>query len=679
MGSSVTSARDRHATLVREIRTHDYRYHTLDDPAITDREYDALYAELRALELEHPEFVTPDSPTQRVASELRADLRTVEHAVPMMSLDNTYNAEELRDFARRVLDGLPAGATPSFCVEPKLDGASIEVLYRDGRLVEGSTRGDGVSGESITENLRTIRSLPLSIDYTGPLTLRAEVVIFRRDLERINRERVEQGEAPFANPRNAAAGSLRMIDPRVVAKRPLRALVWQVIEGPTLAPSHSAALEKLAELGIPTHKKQRVCASVDEILECIAEFDRDRKGYPYETDGAVVKVDDFHAQAILGATAKFPRWAIAYKFSAEQATTRVLDIVVWVGRTGTLTPVASLEPVQLAGTTVSSASLHNEQIIGQLDVRIGDWVSIQKAGEIIPQVVSVDVTRRTGSETPFAMPEACPCCGTAVVRSAEEVRVRCPNPRCPDQVKASIFHFSRRFAMDIDGLGESLIAALVGTGLVSDVADLYRLEAGQIAELERMGKKSADNVIAAIAASKERPLDRLLTGLGIEHVGQVAARQLADAAGSLAELLEWPDAEVEAHVAAIAGFGPKMVASVRRYLCDPGSRALLERLRGAGVSRAQPRAESAVDGPLLGLSFCVTGVLSRKREDVHAAIRAAGGSVHDKVKQGTSYLVVGAKVGAAKLTAAKKNGTRVIQEAELELMLKGEALPSGEA
>jgi DNA ligase (NAD+) len=548
----------------------------------------------------------------------------------------------------------------------------VEVLYRDGKLAGGSTRGDGATGEDITPNLRTLRSLPLTIDYPGPLTLRAEIVIYRRDLAKINEERIAQGEAPFANPRNAASGSLRMLDPRVVARRGLRAVVWQVVEGPSLARSHAAALDRLAELGLPTHRKHRVSKSLEELLAAVHALDAARREYPYETDGAVIKVNDFSQQAILGATAKFPRWAIAYKFGAERATTKVLDITVQVGRTGTLTPVANLEPVELAGTVVSRASLHNEQIVGALDVRIGDQVTIEKAGEIIPQVVSVDHTVRSGKELAFRMPEACPSCGTPVERTPGEVAVRCPNPLCPDQVQGSIFHFTRRFAMDIDHLGESLIEQLVRTGLVKDVADLYDLDAERLQALERMGKKSAENVIQSIAASKERTLDRLLTGLGIDHVGQVAARQLAEAAGSLEALLEWRSDEVEERVHGVSGFGPKMMESVRAFLTNPTERALLDKLRARGVSRPQPQHEAAADGPLSGLSFCVTGVLSRRREDVHADIRKAGGEVHDKVKKGTSYLVAGDKVGKAKLDAARKVGAKVIGETGLEALVRGE-------
>lgn len=661
----------RHAELTREIRAHDYRYYVLDDPLIGDREYDALYAELARLEAEHPELASADSPTRRVGGAPRTDLKTVEHVVPMMSLDNTYDQKELDEFVRRVHAGLPHGATPAFCVEPKLDGASVEILYRDGKFAGGSTRGDGVAGEDISENLRTIRSLPMTIEHTGPLTLRGEVVIYRRDLEAINQERAAAGEPLFANPRNAAAGSLRMIDPREVAKRRLRALIWQVVED--LGGSHSAGLDRLAELGLPTHRQHRICRNPGELSAAIAAIEDKRKDFPYEIDGAVVKVDSLSEQAVLGATAKFPRWAIAYKFSAERAVTRLLDIIVQVGRTGALTPVAVLEPVQLAGTVVSRASLHNREIVESLGVRLGDRVSIEKAGEIIPQVIAVETSARQGDERPWAMPERCPVCGTPVAQGEGEVAVWCPNARCPAIVKGKIIHFSRRYAMDIDGLGESLVDQLVDGGLIGDVADLYDLDVPRVAALERMGDKSAQNLIDAIAGSKERPLERLITGVGIEHVGQVAARQLAEAAGELATLLGWTPEEIETRVGAIAGFGPKMVESVKGFMADPTSRALLEKLRLRGVSRRQPVAVVAEGGPLAGMSFCVTGVLSKKREDVHAEIRAGGGEVHDKVKKGTTFLVAGAKVGKSKLDGAKKFGAQVIDEQALGAMLKGEA------
>ncbi|HXK17942.1 MAG TPA: NAD-dependent DNA ligase LigA, partial [Polyangiaceae bacterium] len=558
-----------------------------------------------------------------------------------------------------------------FCVEPKLDGGSIEVLYRDGKLTQGSTRGDGQSGEEITQNLRTIRSLPLTIPYRGNLTLRGEVVIYRRDLAHINQARVAAGEAPFANPRNAASGSLRMLDPRVVAERRLRVMAWQVVEGPELAETHSGALEAIAKLGLPTHRLQRVCHSFEEIQAAIAAIDAARKHYPFETDGAVVKVDAFAQQAILGATAKFPRWAIAYKFGAERATTTVLEISVQVGRTGTLTPVANLEPVQLAGTVVSRASLHNADIVEALGIRVGDRVVIEKAGEIIPQVVSVDVAARVSEAPPFEMPKTCPCCGTPVQKDEGQVAVFCPNPRCPDRMKAALLHYSRRFAMDVDNLGEALIGQLVDGQLIRDVADLYDLTTARVEALDRMGKKSAENVVKSIQASRERTLDRLLTGLGIDHIGQVAARQLAESARDLQTLLSWDEAAAQAHTAAISGFGPKMVESVGKFLFAPDSRALLEKLLAHGVSREQPVNASKTEGPLLGKSFCVTGVLSKKREDVHQDIRDAGGEVHDKVKKGTTYLVAGEKVGKAKLDAARKFGAQIIDEAGLAALIRG--------
>jgi DNA ligase (NAD+) len=421
-----------------------------------------------------------------------------------------------------------------------------------------------------------------------------------------------------------------------------------------------------------------VCRSLEEIQAAIASIDAARKDYPFETDGAVVKVDAFAQQAILGATAKFPRWAIAYKFGAERATTTVLGIHVQVGRTGTLTPVANLEPVQLAGTVVSRASLHNADIIEALGIRVGDRVVIEKAGEIIPQIVSVDVAARVSEAPAFEMPKSCPCCGTPLQQEEGQVAVFCPNPRCPDRMKAALHHYSRRFAMDIDNLGEVLIAQLVDGKLISDVADLYDLTPERVQALDRMGKKSAENVVNSIQASRERTLDRLLTGLGIDHVGQVAARQLAEAARDLQTLLSWDEAATQAHTAAISGFGPKMVESVVKFLFTPESRALLEKLRERGVSREQPVNTSKTEGPLLGKTFCVTGVLSKKREDVHQDIRDAGGEVHDKVKKGTSYLVAGEKVGKAKLDAARKFGAQVIDEAGLAALIRGET-PAGAA
>jgi DNA ligase (NAD+) len=674
----VTSAAARHAQLVREITAHNYRYYVLDDPSVTDAEFDELMRDLRALEAEHPELVTPDSPTQRVGGEARTAVRQIKHGVRMFSLDNAYSAEELAEFHRRVRTGLPESEIPRFCIEPKLDGASVEVVYEGGRLVQASTRGDGETGEEITDNVRTIKSVPLAIpNAPGKLTLRGEIVIYRKDLEALNAEREAAGLEPFANPRNAAAGAVRMMDPREVAKRPLRAVFYQIVEGARLHATHHESLEWMGEVGLPTHRRHVEC-EWDGVAAAIAAIDEARATYPYETDGAVIKIDSYRQQEMLSYTSKFPKWAIAYKFAAEQARTKVCDIVVQVGRTGALTPVAVLDPVELAGTTVSRASLHNADMIESLDVRLGDCVFIQKAGEIIPEVMRVDAAARTGHEKRFKMPTHCPVCGTKVARAArdeekpelgEEAVTRCPNRKCPAQVKGRIFYFARRFAMDVDHLGAALVEQLVDRGIVEDVADLYKLTPETIAELERMGDKSAENVFRSIQRSKDRTLDRLLCGLGIPQIGQVAAKQLAEEAHTLEAMLAWTEEEARERVDAIRGFGPRMVDSVVAFLRDEEQRALMDKLVRLGVGRPQPRAEVAAEGPLKGMSFCVTGVLSKKREDVHADIRAAGGEVHDGVKKNTTYLVAGEKTGKSKLDQAKKYGTKVVSEKELYALI----------
>jgi DNA ligase (NAD+) len=668
---------ERHAQLVHEIDSHNYRYYVLDDPVVSDADFDALLRELRSIEAKHPELLTAQSPTQRVGGEARADLPKVKRPVRMLSLDNTYSAEELGEFFRRVKDGLPDGEEVRYCVEPKLDGASVEVVYQKGRLVQATTRGDGETGEDITHNVRTIRSIPLQIAYAETLTLRGEVVIYRRDFDAFNTERAKEGLEPHANPRNAAAGALRMLDPREVARRPLRALFYQAVEGPRVAPTHHECLEWLERQGLPTHRRQVVVAK-EGVPGAIATFDKDRKTYPFETDGAVLKVDAFRQQDMLGMTSKFPKWAIAYKFQAEQARTRLLTIQVQVGRTGTLTPVAEVDPVELAGTTVARASLHNADLIESLDVRVGDFIFIQKAGEVIPQVIGVDAAARTGDEKKFVMPGVCPACGTPVVRELRDpekpelgfgAATRCPNRLCPQQAKGRIIFFAHRGQMEIEGLGDSLVDQLVDRAIVRDVAGLYTLSTGTLMELDRMGKKSAENVHGSIQRSKERTLDRLLGGLGIPQIGQVAARQLAEEGQTLERMLAWTPEEAREHVDSIHGFGPKMVESVVSFFADKDQRELMEKLVKLGVGRPQPRHEVAADGPLSGSSFCVSGVLSRKREEVHADIRAAGGEVHDSVKKTTTYLVAGDKIGKSKLDQAKKYGTKVVAESELYTMM----------
>ncbi len=676
----MSDARARHEALNRELQAHAYRYYVLDDPTVSDADYDRVYRELVALEKAHPELVHSGSITQRVGGVVRNDLQKYERKERMFSLDNAYGEGDLREFDERVKKGLPEGESYAYVAEPKLDGASLEVVYavegKRARYVLATTRGDGKIGEVVTENVRTIRGLPLVLTLETEiacktLTFRGEVVIYRKDLETINEAREQVGEEPFMNPRNAASGSLRMIDPREVSKRPLRLALYHLVEGAELHRTHSESLAFMEALGLPTHRRQVRCESVDEVLATIARFDREREGYPFETDGVVVKIDAFRLQSVLGETSKFPRWAIAYKFPAERARTVVRSIEVQVGRTGQLTPVANLDPVFLAGTTVSRASLHNFEQVAALDVRVGDTVEIEKAGEIIPQVMSVIAAERPEVTAAFVAPTVCPECGAAVHRVEGEVALRCENRRCPAIVCAAIHYFARRFAMDIDNLGYVLVTELVKTGLVADVADLYDLDVARVSKLPRMAKKSAENVVKAIAGSKERTFDRLLCALGVPQIGQVAAKQLAEQVSSIDEALTLGADGVAERAGQIHGFGPAMIDAIRDYLRDDVNRAVLEKLRDRGVSRAFARTEAATSGPLLGKTFCVTGVLTKKREDVHADIRAAGGVVHDAVKAGTTYLVAGDKTGASKLEAAKKRGTEVIDEARLYALIAG--------
>jgi len=674
---------ERHAALVKELEAHEHRYYVLDDPSISDADFDALMGRLKDLEREHPELVTPESPTQRVGGAARPQVIKVRREHRMFSLDNAYSVEDMEEFHRRVVDGLRDGDVAEFSVEPKLDGASIEVVYDQGRLVQATTRGDGAVGEEITPNVRTIRGVPSRIAYEGKLTLRGEVVIYRKDLDTLNASRAAEGLETYANPRNAAAGAVRMLDPREVAKRPLRAIFYQAVEGAAVKPTHGETLAWLAGLGLPTHRRETV-TPWEGVMAAIGAIDAARAGYPFETDGAVVKVDRFRQQDVLGATSKFPKWAIAYKFPAERAITTVREILVQVGRTGALTPVAVMDPVELGGTTVSRASLHNADQIRELDVNVGDRVVIQKAGEIIPQVMSVESRTRPEGSPSFQMPEECPVCGARVTVPLRDdgkpelgagATTRCPNRACPAQVQGRILYFASRGAMAIDHLGESLVDQLVSKGLVKDVADLYDLDAAAVGTLERMGKKSAENVVTSIGASRERTLDRLVAGLGIPQIGQVAGRQLAEIAGTLAVLVGWTEEETREKVSSIHGFGGRMVDSVVDFLKDPAERAILEKLLSRDVGRPQPVEVVASEGPLLGKSFCVTGVLTRKRDDVHALLRAAGATIHDSVKKNTTFLVAGDKTGKTKLDQAKKFGARVVSEDEMDRLIAGEELP----
>ncbi|MBO6933660.1 MAG: NAD-dependent DNA ligase LigA [Deltaproteobacteria bacterium] len=668
----------RHAELCEALRKHNHTYYVLDAPTVSDAEYDTLYRELLAIEKEHPELQTPESPSQRVGAPPREGFVKVERAVRMYSLDNAYDEAELREFDRRIKEMIGEGY--SYVAEPKIDGASIEVRYEGGKLVQASTRGDGRVGEDVTANVRTIKAIPLRVAETQPLTLRGEIFIRPADLETVNELRASRGEAAFANPRNAAAGSLRLLDPKQTAERPLRVAFYDLVQ--ERYDSHGAMLEALAALGLPTHREHGRCADIDAVLAYIARFDARRETLPYETDGVVIKLDEVRLRDSVGFTSRFPRWAIAYKYAAEQAATKLLSITCDVGRTGQLTPVANLEPVQLAGTTVSRASLHNLDLIAEKDVRVGDTVIIQKAGEIIPQVLSVDVAQRPPSAEPWPAPTVCPACDQPVVRAEGESALRCVNARCRGRLTAGLWYFTRRGGMDIDGLGKSLVEQLVDVGLVEDLADIFALptQRDALLGLERMGEKSVDRLIVTIDEARAgRPFSRLLTALGIPLVGSVAARLIAEKYGNLRTLLDAPREPMVEELAAIHGIGEKIGKSVADFVGDPDQRAMLEKMLALGVKAEEPRREKVVGGVLEGLSFCVTGSFDRKRNEIHAEIEKHGGEVHKSVKKGTTYLLAGERVGKTKIEAAEKKGARVIDEDGYGRLLAGESLDEPES
>ncbi|QSR85529.1 NAD-dependent DNA ligase LigA [Methylacidimicrobium sp. B4] len=654
----------RHSRLAEEIRKHDYAYYVEAKPLISDAEYDALYDELRDLERRYPDLATPDSPTQRVGGAPQPGFSPVVHRVPMQSLDNTYSLGELFGFVDRVERALPK-ESPTYVVEPKIDGVSISVVYRNGLFDHGATRGDGQTGDDISANLRTIRTLPLRLRLRPPperLEVRGEAYLPTKAFEELNRERSARGEPPFANPRNATAGTLKQLDPRIVAQRPLAVIFYGAgeLRGIT-CDSQDHWYRLLAESGLPAPSRHWVCRSKEDLSEAVEALDDFRKGLPYATDGAVVKVNEWRLCRILGSTAKAPRWAIAYKYGAERARTHLLRVLFQVGRTGVITPVAEMEPVFLAGSTVSRATLHNFEEVKRKGVRIGDWVYLEKAGEVIPAVVEVDRMARTGREEEIVPPERCPACGTSLCW--EGIFLRCPNRKCPGQLKALIRHFARRNAMDIEGLGESLVNQLVDKGRVQDVADLYHLSLEDLLPLERMGKKSAANLLSAIEESKKRGLARLLFGLGIPHVGETAAEALASHFERLDRLLAASEEEIER----VPTIGPIIGKSVADYFQDSFHRARVDRLRQSGV-RMEAKPPLRRQGMLQGKTFVITGTLSEPRERIVEKIREAGGKVTESVSRKTSFLVAGEEPGS-KLKQAGKHGVPVISEAELARLL----------
>jgi len=663
MAEDLEKIQKRIEELREEIRKHDYHYYVLNQPTVSDAEYDRLFRELQELEERYPQFVTPDSPTQRVGAPPAEEFRPVRHAVPMLSLQNCFTEEEFLDWDRRVRR-LLGGGKPVYVCEPKLDGLSVELVYEDGIFTVGSTRGDGYVGEDVTRNLRTIRQLPLKLLPAGGtvprlIEVRGEVYMEKEAFRRLNEERAESGEPPFANPRNAAAGSLRQLDPGITARRPLKAVFYALgrVEGISIR-SQEELLTTLSKLGFPVNPLWRRCETPEEAIDFYHELLEKREELPYEADGCVVKVNDFAQRELLGEVSRAPRWAIAFKFPAEEATTRVLDIVVQVGRTGALTPVALLSPVEVSGVTVSRATLHNEDEVRRKDVRVGDWVVVRRAGEVIPEVVRSIPERRTGEEREFRMPGRCPVCGGAVVRLPGEVVHRCENLSCPARIKESIRHFASRRAADIEGLGEKLVDQLVDKGLVRRISDLYHLTKEQLASLERMGEKSAQNLLDQLERSKGMSLARLIYALGIRYVGERVAEVLAEHFDSIEALA---NADYE-DLVVIPEIGPRIAQSSVDFFSSEDNRRLIEELRAVGIDPRAPTVER--ERPLSGKTFVFTGKLSSlTREESRRLVEELGGKVASSVSRRVDYVVVGEASGS-KLDRARELGIPTLTEEE---------------
>lgn len=659
--------------LRREIRHNEYLYYVLDAPEITDAEYDRMMVRLRELEARYPDSIPADSPTQRVGGRASSQFTEVRHLEPLLSLGNVFSAEELRAFDERVRSGLPAGSKVEYVMEPKIDGLACSLIYENGKLVRAATRGDGVVGENVTANVRTIRSIPLTLKVPEGeavpelLDVRGEVYMPRQAFMRLNEQRAERGESEFANPRNAAAGSLRQLDPQVTASRSLSFFAYYLV-GEGAQPKHSESLALLARYGFKVSENYKVVENIDEAIKYIGDFNELRQGLSYDTDGAVIKVNDVYQQRILGATGKDPRWATAYKYPPEQAETTLEDIDWRVGRTGVLTPTAVLTPVKLSGSVISRATLHNEDFIRTKDIRIGDRVIINKAGEIIPEVLRVVVEKRTGDEKEVEIPSVCPECGWRIERQGEEAAIRCTNPHCPALGREGLIHFVSRDAMNIDGCGPSVINALLDAGLVRDAADLYSLRKEDLLKLERMGEKSADNLLTALAESKKNELDKLLFALGIRHVGAKVARILATEFGSMAKLQQAQPEEL----AQIRDIGDKIAESAVTWLNVPANIDLVERLAAAGLTMTFTPPASQEDNPFFGKTLVFTGTMpTLGRAEAKTMAQDVGAKVSGSVSKKTDYVIAGAEAGS-KLEKAQQLGVTVIDEAEFLRLLKGE-------
>lgn len=669
---SANPATIKHVEALRtKLREHDYRYYVLAQPSIADEEYDRLIRELQELEAKYPEIASPDSPTQRVGGQPTKEFATVSHAVPMLSLSNTYNEEEVQDFDRRVRSLL--GKEPfKYVCELKFDGVAVSLVYRDGLIARGATRGDGVQGDEITQNLKTIRSIPLRVfGKKRGLTdfeVRGEVYMEREDFRRMNEERELAGEKTFINPRNSAAGTLKLQDPKIVAMRPLRFVAYYLRAERFELQSHANNLQLLRELGFPVSGHARLCRSIGEVTAYWKEWEDRREELPYDIDGVVVKVDLLRQQERLGAIAKSPRWAIAFKFAARKATTRLKGITLQVGRVGTITPVAELEPVFVGGSTVSRATLHNEDYIRELDIRVGDAVVVEKGGDVIPKVSAVLAEQRRAGSKRFVMPKTCPVCGSNIFRPPEEANYYCENSECPAQVKGRIEHFAHRGAMDIEGLGEAIVDQLVGLGLVRNFTDLYALtgKKKQLVALDRWGKKSVENLLNAIEESKKKPFARVLFAMGIRHVGAGVARLVVVHFPSIDSIMDASKEELEQ----VQGIGPRIAESIVRFFAESHNRKIVRKLREAKVQLEEKQKRGAGNSSLAGKTFVLTGTLAGfSREEAKQKIEELGGKVTLSVSKKTDYVVVGEEAGS-KLDKANELGIRTLDEAAFTRLIQ---------
>jgi len=665
----LAEAKKRAEELRKTISEHNHRYYILNKPVISDFEFDILLSELKTIEKNFPGLITPDSPTMRVGSDLTEEFRQAEHTWPMLSLGNTYSTDEVNEFGERVRKAL--GYEPEYVCELKYDGVSISLTYEDGRLARAVTRGDGNVGDDVTVNVRTIRSIPFKITASGApemFVIRGEIYLPRKGFEKMNADRQSRGEALFANPRNAAAGTIKLLDPRIVASRPLDCYLYYLLGGQLPADNHYDNLMAARSWGFRISDIMQKCAGMEEVIRFVSAWESERKRLPYDTDGVVIKVNSLEAQKALGNTAKTPRWAIAYKYAAEQALTELISVDFQVGRTGNVTPVANLRPVLLAGTTVRRATLHNSDQIEMLGLHYGDTVIIEKGGEIIPKIVEVDTSRRAKGTESVTFPEKCPECGTPLIRAEGEANHYCPNYlHCPPQITRRIIHFVSRKAMDIEGLGEETIELLYSSGLIRNVADLYDLKQDQLASLERLGNKSASNIITGLAASLTAPWHRKLFALGIRHVGETVAKTLAAGFPDIDTLMK----ATEEQLCSLPEIGPRISTSVREYFSDPDNIEIIRRLRAAGLSFEGTIRTAAAKGPLNGKTVVVSGTFKGfTRDELKAAIEAAGGRNAGSVSGSTSFIVAGSDMGPAKRARAAELGIPIITEEEFIRMIK---------